>query len=399
MDELPKEINYNTLNALDKTILHENIHLANQKRELFKNNVIAVTGTSGKTTTCLMLYEVLKTMFKTDKSHVDYNGFEGINYCIRNIFNLDSQFWIQEIGIDHPNTMKIHVDLIQPTVRILTNIYEAHSCYFKNREHYQNEKLSFLDNMPDNSLLIINNDDDIISKYIQENNLKNIKVMYCGSKDTDHVQLYHYRINTDNISSTIHIKIHTCDNDKKDIILNVNGIGKHYGINACLAIACAVNYNIPIPSIINALDNFTLNEGRGLIFNKKNFVIFDYTYNMVPAACISNLNEFSKINEEHKIIIIGGNSCDISKEYKNTSYAEIIEKALMITTNVIIFTSRQVLNKTVINNYKDKLLICYHDNHDLLMYLKRIKIEKKINIFIQTPNKMQKYIKQIINTL
>lgn len=49
-----------------------------KKRNEFNGDLIAITGSCGKTTTTSMIYNVLNNTYKVSKSHENANGFKGI---------------------------------------------------------------------------------------------------------------------------------------------------------------------------------------------------------------------------------------------------------------------------------------------------------------------------------
>jgi len=207
-----------------------------KKREKFNNKVISVTGTSGKTTTCKFIYDILKNFNKVNKTHENSNSFLGIPWCLNKYFELDSDYWIIEIGISKPNEMKKLVEFVKPDIRIITNIGNAHTLNFTNGIHdYINEKLEFTKNISSNSVLIINNDDNILNNI----RFKNINVIKCGTSDTDDVRLIEYISGIK--TSVIKIKY-----NEKIYIFKINGIGKHNAMNLCLAIGCAIYLKIEI---------------------------------------------------------------------------------------------------------------------------------------------------------
>jgi len=238
----------------------------------YKNNIISVTGSCGKTTTCKMIYELLKNKYTIDKTHENSNSFLGIPWCVNNFFNINSDLWLIEIGIGAVNEMDKLVKMINPNIRIITNITEAHLANFNNLKEYQDEKLKFYDTMSENNIAIINNDDILLANYKFK---PNIKVIYCGSKDTDDIQIIDFKLNEDNISSSIHIKINTINQNiiNKNIKFKLNGICKHNAINCSLAIGCAIYFNIPLDLIIKTLNIFKLYKNRGNII-----VIYNIAY-------------------------------------------------------------------------------------------------------------------------
>ncbi len=340
-----------------------------EKLRQHKNTKISVTGSCGKTTTCKMIYDLLKTKYEVDITHKNSNGLPGIPWCINNFFNVNSKFWIFELGIDGINQMEELIKMIKPNVRIITNIYEAHTESFKNFQEYKNEKLKMLDTVQKNDVVIINNDDVSLSKYKFK---RNIKVIYCGSQNTDDIQLTNYKLNNDGISSTISVRI------KNDIInFKLNGIGRHNAINCCLAIGCAVYFNISKNFIIDALNKFEFYENRGSITSAPKYTLYDYTYNLVGEACRNNLKSFYNVVSCNKLIILGFAHLILIN-------LAVLNYATSITKNIIVYTKCDrpsgYDNVIFLNNFDD-----------IIEQIKILMRKGKLHIFIQSNNNLQMY--------
>ncbi len=345
------------------------------KRNIYKNPVISVTGTSGKTTTVKMIHDIIKSTYTVDKTLENSNSTAGIPYCITKYFNLSSDYWVIEIGIGNVGEMDTLLNIVKPNIRVITNIDEAHTDSFQNKESYQTEKLKYLENLPADTVLIINNDDPILSSLKFE---PNIKVIKCGSKETDDIQIQNYIINSDNISSTFQIQIY----NKIKITIKLNSIGVHNGINACLAIACAYYLNVTIPNIINSLDNFIFYQNRGSIIVKPSYTIYDYSYNCIPYACLKNLEAFKNINSNNKLVILGS-------EYGMKSSKDCLELLLnisvKITNNIIVYSKD--LEQLTNSNQNIKI---YNNFTSIINDVKQlINLNEYLYIFIQGSNKME----------
>ena len=357
-----------------------------EKRNIYNNKVISVTGTCGKTTTCKFIYDILKHFNKVNKTHENSNSFIGIPWCLNKHFELSSEYWIIEIGISKENEMKQLVQLVKPDIRIITNIGIAHTLNFTNGiTGYINEKLEFTKNISQNSVLIINNDDNILNNIIFEN----INVIRCGTSNNDDVQLIDYF--SDNIKSIVKIKYNNNISTFK-----INGIGKHNALNLCLAIGCAVYLKISIQSIEKVCKNFELYEYRGNIIKNNNIYLYDHSYNCSVTAILSNLSYFKELNVENKIIILG----DI-EEIENSVkiHNDILLNCFEITNNVLIYSINKYKEITNDNNYN---LILFEKHEILNTYLKEIIKDntKKFYIFIQGSNSSNlKYISDYIKKL
>ncbi len=348
-----------------------------EKRNKYKNTVISVTGTSGKTTTVKMIHDIIKSTYTVDKTLENNNSTRGIPYCVNSYFNLNSKFWVIEMGIGCVNGMTRLLQLVKPHIRVITNIDKAHTDTFANNYEYQIEKLKYLKNLPPDTVLIINTDDPILST-LKFNS--NIKVIKCGSKETDDIQLLYHTLNPDNISSTVKVRIF----NESPIEFKLTSIGFHYGIDACLAIGCAYYLKVPITNIKNSLNQYKFYENRGSIIVKPYYTLYDYSYSCVPYACLKNLESFKNIVSNNKLIILGS-------KYGIIQLEQLLDSSIKITDNIIIYSKKNLTfnSNSKYSNTNSNIKICYNfdtilDNIKLL-----IKNNGKLSIFIQASNEMK----------
>jgi len=114
--------------------------LAAFHRKRFSIPVIGITGSNGKTIVKEWLYQLLHENFNIVRSPKSYNSQIGVPLSIWQM-NSHHELAIFEAGISKPGEMEKLEKIIQPTIGILTNIGEAHSENFPNREEKLKEKL------------------------------------------------------------------------------------------------------------------------------------------------------------------------------------------------------------------------------------------------------------------
>ncbi len=114
--------------------------LAGFHRKQFNIPVIGITGSNGKTIVKEWLYQLLHGNFNIVRSPKSYNSQIGVPLSIWQMSS-HHELAIFEAGISKPGEMEKLEKIIQPTIGILTNIGEAHSENFPNREEKLKEKL------------------------------------------------------------------------------------------------------------------------------------------------------------------------------------------------------------------------------------------------------------------
>ncbi len=114
--------------------------LAFHWREYVDPVVVAVAGSVGKTTTKDMLAAMLSAKFKKlTWTKGSQNGFLGLPITLMELA-VDTEAAVIEVGIDAPNAMKQHIDLVRPEVSLVTAISEEHLEWLKDLQTVAKEE-------------------------------------------------------------------------------------------------------------------------------------------------------------------------------------------------------------------------------------------------------------------
>ncbi|MCH5234519.1 MAG: bifunctional UDP-N-acetylmuramoyl-tripeptide:D-alanyl-D-alanine ligase/alanine racemase [Muribaculaceae bacterium] len=129
--------------------------------------ILAITGSRGKTTVKEMIFQLLEADHSLSRSPRSFNSKIGVPLSLWGI-SPNTELAIIEAGISQKGEMKRLADEISPDIVILTNIGEAHSQGFVSHQEKSDEKV-ILAYHPNVKSIIYHLDDDLI-----ENSLKNL---------------------------------------------------------------------------------------------------------------------------------------------------------------------------------------------------------------------------------
>ncbi len=141
------------------TALHK---LATNYRRLMPptTRLVAVTGSSGKTTTKELIAAVLGERFSVVESSGNNNNHIGVPL---NLLRLDPahDFGVFELGTNHPGEIPFLTDIVKPDIGVITNIGLGHVEFFGDEAGVAKEKGSLLEALPRNGdgLAVLNADD------------------------------------------------------------------------------------------------------------------------------------------------------------------------------------------------------------------------------------------------
>ena len=143
--------------------------LASYYLEKQRVDVIAVTGSNGKTTTKDMIAAVLSTEYKTYKTQGNYNNEIGLPYTALHMPD-DTEKIVLEMGQDHMGDIHLLSELAKPHIGVVTLIGEAHLEFFGSREKIAKGKLQIVDGMDSDGILIAPVD-SIVDPYLPESQM------------------------------------------------------------------------------------------------------------------------------------------------------------------------------------------------------------------------------------
>ena len=138
--------------------------LAQYVLEKSQVDVLAVTGSNGKTTTKDMLAQLLSTTYKTYKTQGNYNNEIGLPYTVLHMPE-GTEKLVLEMGQDHLGDIHLLSEIAHPKAAIVTLIGEAHLEFFKDRKEIAKGKLQIADGMPAGGLLLVP-DDPIVEDFL-----------------------------------------------------------------------------------------------------------------------------------------------------------------------------------------------------------------------------------------
>ena len=140
-----KEVHQNKIIKFENSLKFLN-ELAVQKREKTKAKIIAITGSSGKTTLKNYIANSLSLYGKTYFSSKSYNNHYGVPLSLCNLESYH-RYGVFEVGMSHSGEIGALSKLIKPDIGIITNIGEAHIENFKNLKEIAKAKSEIIEKL------------------------------------------------------------------------------------------------------------------------------------------------------------------------------------------------------------------------------------------------------------
>ena len=328
--------------------------LAQYYLEKMQVDVLAVTGSNGKTTTKDMLAQLLATSYKTYKTQGNYNNEIGLPYTVLHMPE-DTEKLVLEMGQDHLGDIHLLSELAKPKTAIVTLVGEAHLEFFGSRAEIAQGKMQIADGLRENGLLIVP-----VDKIVNEFLPADCKLVRFGP-DAD-IFLTRLEERKDSLSFE-------CNFLEQRIDLPVTG--KYNATNAMIAAYAALQEGVSETAIAQAFSKLELTRNRTEWKKAANGAdILSDVYNANPTAMRLILETFSIIPANP-----GGRKMAVLADMKELGVDSKSMHGSMITS----------LNPEIVTD----LFLYGQDMEALYDYAKEIYPPGRVHYFIKNDEKDQ----------
>jgi UDP-N-acetylmuramoyl-tripeptide--D-alanyl-D-alanine ligase len=132
--------------------------LAHAVRLAGETTVIAITGSTGKTTTKDTIAEMLATRYRVVKNKGNLNNHIGLPLSLMQL-RTRPDMAVMELGMNHAGEISRLVEIAEPDVRVWTNVGDAHLGFFASSDAIADAKAEILQRATAATLLVCNADD------------------------------------------------------------------------------------------------------------------------------------------------------------------------------------------------------------------------------------------------
>ena len=350
-------------------------------RKFFKGKVIDITGSSGKSTTTSMVYDILK--YKGASANLGKaNTSWGIAWNMTN-FNIEDSYWVIETSLG--GGIARNSKITQPDYAMITNIAPVHLRDNQDLSDIAREKSKIFTAMQEGAYAILYKQMahfDIIEKAAKD---KKLNIITYGTKDSN-INIVCGKENAFEIFG-------------KTYKLNNTPTPEHIMLDMAAALGIAYIEQLDLKEAIDKLKTFQSLAGRGEAFSgsiapNKTVNVVDEAYNANPLSMKSALEGFKKVTGgENAVLIIG----DMSEGGADTKKQHLeLEKTIReIKPSRILLCGQEI--KALWNVLKFDFPGAYYENVELLNKELVSWLKNGDNIFVKASHSIGLY--KTINVL
>jgi len=293
----------NTLEALGK--------LAHYYRSQVSTQIIAITGSCGKTTTRVLAQNIFSQEAKTLASARSFNNEIGVPLTLFNLTK-EHQYAVLEVGANHVSEISRIMKIMEPVdVAVITTIAPVHVEGFGSLNNIAKAKFEIVEGLKSDGILVLSYAD--YQRYWKDEHQH--KILTFGLNDLADIHAINIQLNE---KGCPHFHLKTPQGECE---IQLHLIGKHNVYNALAAVAVAIAKNISLEKIKKGLKETQPVENRLTV--QKGFngaLIIDDTYNANPLAMQASIDLLVHYPGKH--ILVMGDMLELGQEGK-TFHEEI----------------------------------------------------------------------------
>jgi UDP-N-acetylmuramoyl-tripeptide--D-alanyl-D-alanine ligase len=264
-------------------------------RKKFHIPIVAITGSSGKTTTKEMSAHIAGLTKKVAKTEGNFNNLIGLPLTIFQI-NDQHEVAILEMGTNTPGEIGKLTRIAAPDIGLITNIGPAHLEGFGSIDAIREEKGELFQYMPAGSIAIVNRDDEEVG--ILGDRWRGKRITFGMKMDAD-VSAENIRTRGDRgVSFTLNMA-----GTSREVTMAT--VGLHNIYNALAAAASCRALGLEPHTIYRGLATFKSISGRMEIHRLRNGAfLIDDTYNANPVSVREALKTLNDLKGNHESTVI-----------------------------------------------------------------------------------------------
>jgi UDP-N-acetylmuramoyl-tripeptide--D-alanyl-D-alanine ligase len=294
--------------------------LAHNVIKNWQGEVVAITGSLGKTTTKEMATAMLGQKGRVAKTTGNLNNHYGLPLSI---LKMESDEWrasdfdyaVLEMGMNHKGEIAALTRIAPPDTGVITIVAPAHLEFFSSVDEIAEAKAEMVSGIVPGGLAVLNADDERVAK-MESMRYDIVSRTFGIDHDAD---VMAREIRNDSIAESSF----TLVTPRGTIQARIPLSGRHNIYNALAAAAIADHYETPLDEIADAMGDLSAPRMRGEVLRfRGGLTLIDDSYNSNPRALFEMVSTIAANRESRRRIVVAGEMLELGP-----SAAELHEEA------------------------------------------------------------------------
>jgi UDP-N-acetylmuramoyl-tripeptide--D-alanyl-D-alanine ligase len=260
--------------------------------------VVAITGSSGKTSTKELVRAALAVRFTVHATAGNLNNLVGVPLSVLGA-PAGSDALVIEVGASVPGEIARLRDIVEPTIAVVTNVGPAHLAGFGSLDAVLREKVSLVEGAP---VAVVGTEPPALAAEARART----RTVVAGT--TPAAALRAASVDLDTTGA--------CTLRWEGRSVTVPLFGVHQADNAMVALAVAIEAGVAAPAAFAALAAARVPGGRGRVVAAGALTIIDDTYNANPASLARAVESAALLarRQDRPLAVVVGTMLELGEE-------------------------------------------------------------------------------------
>jgi UDP-N-acetylmuramyl pentapeptide synthase len=294
------------------------IAMGHYAREQMTGNVLAVTGSAGKTTTVAMLSHALSAWGPVGQSSHNANLPHGVAWNLASI-PWDTPSVVLELAIGR---MAQSARMARPQVAIFTNILPAHLGDHHTIVDVALRKSAIFLGMSQGGVAVLNRDMLEWETVYKAARARALEIVHYGTTRECEFRLVHYSPAEQRVTAQFM---------NREVHYRIGAAGPHMAMNSLAVVAAVSALGYQVEPAIAQLENFAAVPGRGeefeVMLDERRLILIDDAYNANPGSMRAALIGLGEKTNAHRRIAVLGEMAELGPQAEkyHADLADLIE--------------------------------------------------------------------------
>ena len=259
-------------------------------RQRFAGQVVAVTGSAGKTTTKEIIAELLSVAMPVGKTEGNLNNHVGVPLTILRLPE-QARVAVLELAMNHRGEIRRLAELARPNIGVVTNVGRAHLGFFDSPEELALAKRELIEALPEDGVAVLNADDPQVAAFARIHPGRSVSF---GLGPSAQVRAEQLRWRADGSCFRVQGVLFECPLP-----------GRHGVLNTLAGLAVARLFGLELEALREVVRRLQPGGMRGRRFTRRGITVFDDSYNANPEAVRAMLELLAATPARRRIAVLG----------------------------------------------------------------------------------------------
>jgi murE/murF fusion protein len=267
--------------------------------------VVALTGSSGKTTVKEMTGAILSQNHNVLKTEGNFNNLIGLPLTLLQL-KPEHEIAVLEMGMNRPGEIARLTEIADPDIACIINVQEAHLEGLGDIWGVAKAKNELFAGLKPEGKVAVNLDDQIVTSLAEK--LSQEKIFFgCNPQAFIRATDIQSR-GQDGMAFTLHIGTKTRQ-------ATIKGLGKHNVTNSLAAAAITYGLGLDIDEITSGLSAFRPYDKRACVEElNKSILVLNDSYNANPASMFAALNTLAELKKGRRAVAVLGDMLELGSK-------------------------------------------------------------------------------------